>query len=106
VGLQVGLAMVSFGLMQAPSVGFNYIIESYGGLAGDCFVAVTCVRAIISFAWTFFVGTWVHDAGPAEPFGIFGMLMGVFALFTIPMLIWGKRLRIWTAKWVPAGSAP
>jgi hypothetical protein len=104
VGLQVGLAMVSFGLMQAPSVGFNYLIESYGSIAGDCFVAVTCVRAIISFAWTFFVGTWIHDRGNAEPFGIFGMLMGVFGLLTIPMLIWGKRLRIWTAKWVPAGG--
>jgi hypothetical protein len=105
VGLQVGLAMVSFGLMQAPSVGFNYLIEAYGILAGDCFVAVTCVRAIISFAWSFFVGTWVHDAGAAEPFGIFGMLMGVFGLLTIPLYIWGKRLRIWTAKWVPVGSA-
>ncbi|KAH3948937.1 hypothetical protein HBI25_011080 [Parastagonospora nodorum] len=105
VGLQIGLAMVSFGLMQAPSVGFNYLIESYNSIAGDCFVAVTCVRAIISFAWTFFVGTWVHDAGAAEPFGIFGLLMGVFGLLTIPMLIWGKRLRIWTAKWVPDRSA-
>lgn len=105
VGLQVGLAMVAFGLMQAPSVGFNYLIESYSSIAGDCFVAVTCVRAIISFAWTFFVGTWVHDVGAAEPFGIFGMLMGVFGLLTIPMLIWGKRLRIWTAKWVPEGTA-
>jgi hypothetical protein len=104
VGLQFGLGMVSFGLMQAPSVGFNYLIESYSSIAGDCFVAVTCVRAIISFAWTFFVGTWVHDAGAAEPFGIFGMLMGVFGLLTIPMLVWGKRLRIWTAKWVPESS--
>lgn len=104
VGLQFGQGMVAFGLMQAPSVGFNYLIESYSSLSGDCFVAVTSVRAIIAFAWTFFVGTWVHDSGPAEPFGIFAMLMGVFGLLTIPMLIFGKRLRIWTAKWVPEGT--
>jgi hypothetical protein len=104
VGLQFGIGMVSFGLMQAPSVGFNYIIESYGSAAGDCFVAVTFVRGIISFAWTFFVGEWVTHSGPAEAFGIFGMLMGLFGLLTIPMLVWGKRLRIWTAKWVPEGS--
>ncbi|KAI4653660.1 hypothetical protein J4E93_001427 [Alternaria ventricosa] len=104
VGLQFGFGLVALGLMQAPSVGFNYLIESYGVLAGDCFVAVTCVRAIISFAWTFFVGEWVTHQGAAEPFGIFGMLMGVFGLLTIPMLIWGKRLRIWTAKWVPEGA--
>jgi hypothetical protein len=96
--------MVSVGLMQAPSVGFNYIIESYGPAAGDCFVAVTFLRGIVSFAWTFFVGEWVMQRGPAEPFGIFGMLMGLFGLLTIPMLIWGKRLRVWTAKWVPEAS--
>lgn len=105
VGLQFGIGAVAFGLMQAPSVGFNYLIESYGSLAGDCFVAVTSIRAIISFAWTFFVGDWVHDSGPAEAFGIFGMLMGLFSLATIPMLFWGKRLRIWTAKWVPEREA-
>ncbi|EUC40587.1 hypothetical protein COCMIDRAFT_9563 [Bipolaris oryzae ATCC 44560] len=103
VGLQFGLGLVAFGLMQAPSVGFNYIIEAYGSLAGDCFVAITSTRAVVSFAWTFFVGEWVTHAGAAEPFGIFGMLMGIFGLLTIPMLIWGKRLRIWTAKWVPQG---
>lgn len=105
VGLQFGIGMVAFGLMQAPSVGFNYLIESYTSIAGDCFVAVTSVRAVVSFAWTFFVGEWVHHDGPAEAFGIFGMLMGVFALMTVPVLIWGKRLRIWTAKWVPEGTA-
>lgn len=105
VGLQVGLGMVSFGLMQAPSVGFNYLIESYSSIAGDCFVAVTSARAIVAFAWTFFVGDWVHRAGPAEPFGVFGMLMGVFGLCTVPMIVYGKRTRIWTAKWVPEGSA-
>ncbi|KAF2632874.1 hypothetical protein BU25DRAFT_417448 [Macroventuria anomochaeta] len=105
VGLQFGLGMVAFGLMQAPSVGFNYLIESYTNIAGDCFVAVTSARAVVSFAWTFFVGEWVNHDGAAEPFGIFGMLMGLFALMTIPILIWGKRLRIWTAKWVPESTS-
>ena len=97
--------MVAFGLMQAPSVGFNYLIEAYNSVAGDCFVAVTSVRAVVAFSWTFFVGEWVSKKGTAEPFGIFGMLMGLFGLLTIPMLIFGKRFRIWTTKWVPEGSA-
>ncbi|KAH7134969.1 major facilitator superfamily domain-containing protein [Dendryphion nanum] len=105
IGLQFGIGMNAFGLMQAPSIGFNYLIESYSSISGDCFVAVTCARAIIAFAWTFFVGHWVEDRGPAEPFGIFGMLMGIFGLFTIPVYIWGKRLRIATAKWIPGGFA-
>jgi hypothetical protein len=105
VGLQFGIGMVAFGLMQAPSVGFNYLIESYQSISGDCFVAVTSARSVVAFAYTFFVGSWVTDRGPAEPFGIFGMLMGVFGLLTVPVWIWGKRLRIATAKWVPEGTA-
>lgn len=78
------------------------LIDAYGPLAADCFVAVTCMRAIISFSWTFFAGQWVSSAGPAIPFGAFGALMGIFSLFTIPVWFWGKRLRIATAEWVPS----
>ncbi|KAK4119831.1 MFS general substrate transporter [Parathielavia appendiculata] len=96
VGLQVGFGMISFGLTQVPSVGFNYLIDAYGHLAADCFTMVTILRAVIAFAWTFFVATWVHDRGAAEAFKIFGMLMGLFGLATVPLWIFGKRMRIAT----------
>ncbi|BCS23784.1 uncharacterized protein APUU_40228S [Aspergillus puulaauensis] len=100
IGMQFGIGMLAFGLMQAPSVGFNYVIDSYRNLSADCFVAITCMRAVVSFAWTFFVGTWVEKAGPAVPFGVFGGMMGFFTLLLIPQWLWGKRTRIATAKWV------
>ncbi|KAM0270051.1 hypothetical protein ACHAQH_009551 [Verticillium albo-atrum] len=97
VGLQAGFAMLSFGLMQVPSIGFNYLIDSYTVAASDCFTVATIIRSIIAFAWTFFVSHWVEHDGPAEAFGIFGMLMGLFSLTTIPLWMYGKRLRIATA---------
>ncbi|KAK3897628.1 major facilitator superfamily domain-containing protein [Staphylotrichum tortipilum] len=97
VGLQAGYAMIAFGLTQVPSVGFNYLIDAYGSLAGDCFTMVTILRSVIAFAWTFFVATWIQDRGAAEPFGIFGMLMGLFGLLTVPLFLFGKRMRIATA---------
>ncbi|TDZ30159.1 putative MFS-type transporter [Colletotrichum spinosum] len=100
VGLCFGYAMVAFGLMQVPSIGFNYLIDSYGRLAGDCFVIVTIMRAIIAFAWSFFVSHWVEEKGAAEPFGVFGMLMGIFSLFTVPLWLYGKRARIATRNLV------
>ena len=36
VGLGFGYGMVAFGLMQIPSIGFNYLIEAYGEHASDC----------------------------------------------------------------------
>ncbi|WAO92645.1 MFS domain-containing protein [Fusarium falciforme] len=100
IGLEVGYGMLSFGLMQVPSVGFNYLIDSYHSLAADCFTMVTILRAIIAFAWTYFVADWIHDRGAAEPFGIFGMLMGLFSLLTVPLWMYGKRMRIATAAQV------
>jgi hypothetical protein len=105
--------------MQVPSVGFNYVrtrwnrlergeailtghdrqlIDSYGHLAADCFVMVTILRSIIAFAWTFFVAEWVEHKGPAEAFGIFGMLMAIFSLLTVPLWLLGKRMRIATGR--------
>ena len=74
------------------------MIDSYGALAADAFTMVTILRSIISFAWTFFAVEWVHSRGAAEPFGIFGMLMGLFSLTTIPLWYFGKRMRIATAS--------
>jgi MFS family permease len=103
IGLEFGNGMIAFGLMQVPSIGFNYLIESYGGWSADCFLMVVCFRAVISFAWTFFVGTWVEHAGPAIPFGIFALLMGVFGLTAVPVWLVGKRMRIATSKIVMRG---
>ncbi|KAJ3539170.1 hypothetical protein NM208_g5594 [Fusarium decemcellulare] len=97
VGLEIGYGMLAFGLMQVPSVGFNYLIDSYHSLAADCFTMVTILRAIIAFAWSYFVADWIHDRGSAEAFGIFGMLMGLFSLLSIPLWMYGKRMRIATA---------
>lgn len=61
---------------------------------------VVSFRAIISFAWTFFVGEWVTEAGGALPFGIFALLMAIFGATVVPVWLYGKRMRIATAKWV------
>lgn len=101
VGLGFGAGMLGFGVTQVPAIGFAYIIESYNAISSDCFVMVTMLRAIISFAWTFFVAQWIEEAGAALPFGIFGMLMAIFALLTIPLWWYGKRMRIATAHLLP-----
>ncbi|KAL4861446.1 hypothetical protein BDV12DRAFT_208029 [Aspergillus spectabilis] len=104
VGMQFGIGMVSFGVLQVPSIGFNYILDAYGPASADCFLIITVVRAIISFCWTFFAAEWVTSAGPAVPFGVFGGIMGLFSFLMIPLIVWGKRLRILTDQWVPKSA--
>jgi hypothetical protein len=73
------------------------LIDAYGYLAADCFVIAAILRAFVGFAWSFFVAEWAQAKGAAEPFGIFALLMGVFSLLTIPLWLYGKRMRIATA---------
>ncbi|KAM3417449.1 hypothetical protein BST61_g5695 [Cercospora zeina] len=100
-GLVVGFGMIAFGLMQVPSVGFNYLIDSYGPRAADAFVMTTVSRGVVSFAYSFFVTDWVKSAGPEVPFGIFGGILGLFTVLTVPMWLFGKRMRIATAGLLP-----
>ncbi|KAF2208677.1 hypothetical protein CERZMDRAFT_114410 [Cercospora zeae-maydis SCOH1-5] len=100
-GMVVGLGMISFAIMQVPSVGFSYLIDSYGPLAADAFVMTTISRGVVSFAYSFFVTDWVKSAGPEIPFGIFGGILGLFTVMTVPMWLFGKRMRIATAGLLP-----
>jgi hypothetical protein len=79
---------------------FWQLIDSYDQLASDCFVMICIFRGLIPFAWTFFVAQWVEKDGFLIPFGGFTAIMGVFALLTIPIIFWGKRMRIATAHYV------
>ncbi|KAJ9632339.1 hypothetical protein H2203_000744 [Taxawa tesnikishii (nom. ined.)] len=97
IGLEFGMGMLSFGLMQIPSVGFTYLLRR---LLPDGHLLAWHRELLVDL----FVGTWVESDGPAEAFGIFGMLMGLFALLTIPQYIFGKRTRIATAQWLPKES--
>ena len=57
-------------------------------------------RSVVGFAWTYFTAEWIMSAGPALPFGIFGMLTTVFGLLALPLYFFGKRSRIATAGFV------
>ena len=61
----------------------------------------TILRAVVAFAWTYFIADWIESAGPALPFGIFGMINAVFGLLTFVIWLYGKRLRIATANYLP-----
>ena len=61
---------------------------------------ICILRGLIPFAWTFFVFQWVQQEGYLIPFGGFTAVMGVFALLILPVIYWGKRMRIATARYV------
>lgn len=61
---------------------------------------ICILRGIIPFAWTFFVIQWVEHDGYLIPFVGFTVIMIVFSLLILPVLCFGKRMRIATARYV------
>ncbi|AEO62982.1 uncharacterized protein THITE_2038627 [Thermothielavioides terrestris NRRL 8126] len=100
VGLEFAYGMVALALAQVPSIWFNYLIDAYEQLASDCFVMICILRGLVPFAWTFFVAQWVARDGFLIPFGGFTAILGGFSLLTLPIMFWGKRMRIATARFV------
>jgi hypothetical protein len=61
---------------------------------------ICILRGLIPFAWTFFVDPWIAKDGYLVPFGGFTAILGAFSLLIIPIMWWGKRMRIATARYV------
>ncbi|KAK1760424.1 major facilitator superfamily domain-containing protein [Echria macrotheca] len=100
IGLEFGYAMVSFALAQVAALWFCYLVDAYAQLASDCLVMVSVSRGLMPFSWTSLVARWVVEDGFLVPFGSFTVIMGVFALLTVPFIWTGKRMRIATARYV------
>ncbi len=79
----------------------SQLIQSYNAVSGDCLLMVTLFRALITFTFTWVAAELVEANGAAQPFGIIAVLLGLAGLFVIPQWKYGKRMRLWTAKWLP-----
>ncbi|KAK5164567.1 uncharacterized protein LTR77_009773 [Saxophila tyrrhenica] len=107
-----GLANMS--LAFASTCVFGYILDSYPRLAEEAFVAIN-TRNLLTFGlvirqsphWlcsadlflkTYFVNSWIERDGALIVFNILGSCFLAVCLLTIPLWIYGKRIRSWTAR--------
>ncbi|OQV05138.1 hypothetical protein CLAIMM_09924 [Cladophialophora immunda] len=88
--LTFGFANMS--LAFASTCVFGYVIDSYPKLNEEAFVAINA-RNLLTFGLTYFVNNWLAQDGPLEVFCILGGLFLFVCLLTIPLWIFGKRIR-------------
>jgi MFS family permease len=88
--LTYGFANMS--LAFASTCVFGYVLDSYPKQAEEAFVAINA-RNFLTFGLTYFVNAWLAKDGPLNVFNILGSaFLGVCAL-TVPLWIFGKRIR-------------
>jgi MFS family permease len=76
---------------------FGYLLDCYPTLSEEAFVAINS-RNFLTFGLTYFVNDWVAKKGPLNVFVVLGSCFLAVSVLTIPLWVWGKRVRAWLAR--------
>ncbi|KAK3685235.1 MFS general substrate transporter [Podospora appendiculata] len=91
--------VVSFGCSLGSTTAISFCIDSYGQFAGEALVTLNFSKNIFhGLVFSLFVTGWVESDGPKTVFVWIGIIQLILLSFTIPMFLFGKRARHWTAK--------
>lgn len=76
----------------------NYITDSYKELQGSTMASLNVMRCTMAFGFGYAVTPWLAATGTQNTFITWSLMS--FALFGtfVPMIIWGKKLRIRSTK--------
>jgi len=84
-------------LAFASTCVFGYVIDSYPKLNEEAFVAINA-RNFLTFGLTYFVNDWLARDGALEVFCILGALFLFVCFLTVPLWIYGKKVRSWIGR--------
>lgn len=71
--------------------------DCYPRLAEESFVAIN-TRNVLTFGLTYFVNTWLARDGVLAVFNVLGSCFLGVCLLTVPLWVYGKRIRSWVAR--------
>ncbi|RDW68165.1 hypothetical protein BP6252_09561 [Coleophoma cylindrospora] len=90
----IGGGFIGFGIGGISDISVTYIQDSYKEILGDGLVGVAFVRNIFGTILVFVISPMISGMGVYNMFVFLGVLsFGISATY-IPMLIWGKKMRI------------
>ncbi|KAH7323818.1 serine/threonine kinase 16 [Rhexocercosporidium sp. MPI-PUGE-AT-0058] len=90
----VGSGIMSFGIAAMMDINLSYLIDAHKEILGDGMVAVTFVRNAIATVIVFVLPPWLKGMGTYNMFALIGVLALASGLMFVPMMMYGKRVRI------------
>ncbi|KAH6670252.1 major facilitator superfamily domain-containing protein [Plectosphaerella plurivora] len=72
----------------------TYLLDCHRRYAQDAYAAVGFVKAIASFAISFFVNDWLTRHGPINVFFVIGSIHVIGCLYGLFLYVYGKRIRL------------
>ncbi|KAK6540264.1 hypothetical protein TWF694_009077 [Orbilia ellipsospora] len=93
----VGLGLIGFGWGCAGDIAMAYLVDCYPEMVIEGMVGVSVINNTFGMIFTFACSDFIEAAGNQNSYIIIAVLQIFFAALTIPMIIWGKKVRKWTA---------
>ncbi|KAL1837356.1 hypothetical protein VTJ49DRAFT_3967 [Mycothermus thermophilus] len=91
--------IISFGCTMGSTTSITFCVDSYRQYAGEALVTLNFSKNVLhGLVFSLFVTGWLSDDGPKMVYIWIGIIQLILLLFTIPMYIFGKRLRMWTVR--------
>ncbi|KAK2809218.1 hypothetical protein FQN50_004054 [Emmonsiellopsis sp. PD_5] len=96
IGLMFGMGIIAFGFMGGATFAISYAVDSFKELCGQSMVSVIIVRNTLGFAFSYGITPWVEHQGLRDCFITAGMIALVVTATFLPMMYFGKRLRLFS----------
>ncbi|KAK4154870.1 major facilitator superfamily domain-containing protein [Chaetomidium leptoderma] len=91
--------IISFGCTMGSTTSITFCVDSYRQYAGEALVTLNFSKNVLhGLVFSLFVTGWLSDDGPKAVYMWIGIIQLILLFFTIPMYIYGKRLRMWTVR--------
>ncbi|KAE8160823.1 hypothetical protein BDV40DRAFT_289784 [Aspergillus tamarii] len=95
----VFFGVVSFGCCLGSTTSITFCVDSYRQYAGEALVTLNWSKNVFhGLIFSLFIVDWLNAQGSQTVFLALGGIQLGCLLFTIPMYIYGKRLRMWTVR--------
>lgn len=94
----VGMGLVGFGLSVAGAVTMSYILDCYTLLDTQVVTTIILIRNLVGFGIAWGIQPWISGMGQQNTFICVGALAFAVTIFAVFFIIFGKRLRRWTAS--------
>ncbi|KAL9565110.1 hypothetical protein ACKAV7_010755 [Fusarium commune] len=91
--------IISFGCSLGSTTSITFCVDCYRQYAGEALVTLNFTKNIAhGLVFSLFVSHWLEKDGSKRVFMWIGVIQLIVCLFSIPMYIFGKRARMWTAR--------
>jgi hypothetical protein len=91
--------IISFGCSLGSTTAITFCVDSYRQYAGEALVTLNFSKNIFhGLVFSLFFTSWLESDGSRKVFIWVGVIQLILMVFTVPMYIYGKRCRMWTAR--------